>query len=320
MRGTLLAGRVGRRRSPGGRRARHRDRWRQRHLREAAQGRVRRRHPVPPGARSTCSGSSKAATGWRARRATSCRRTTSSCNAKLAGYKTSRQDFTYDLYVLADWKKPILDVKRGKSYIPGIGGSQFGGDFGSMVNSPSGDVTGPVWAADLAAAVSGGEHVDLGLRGGGLRGDAQGRDRADPARHLRRADQVAERADRRARARSSTSTRARRRARARGAALVRHGGAGRDDPDRRPRRSRPSPTSRAASARAWSAKPHASGSNGARTRPSRPRTSSPRPAAATRTRSSSSARTSTASAPARASTTTAPARRRCSSSRRSCAA
>jgi hypothetical protein len=85
------------------------------------------------------------------------------------GYRTSRQDFTYDLYLLGDWKPPILDVKRGKSYIPGIGGSQFGGDFGSMVNSPSGDVTGPVWAADLSLAVSGGEHVDLGMRGGGLR-------------------------------------------------------------------------------------------------------------------------------------------------------
>ena len=49
---------------------------------------------------------------------------------------------------LADWKKPILDVRRGKSYIPGIAGSIPGGDFGSMVNSASGDVTGPVWAAD----------------------------------------------------------------------------------------------------------------------------------------------------------------------------
>lgn len=70
-------------------------------------------------------------------------------NAKLAGLKTSRQDFTYDLYALADWKKPILDVKRGKSYIPGIAGSIPGGDFGSMVETVSGDLTAPVWAADL---------------------------------------------------------------------------------------------------------------------------------------------------------------------------
>jgi hypothetical protein len=70
-------------------------------------------------------------------------------NAKLAGLKTSRFDFTYDLFALADWKKPILDVRRGKSYIPGIAGSIPGGDFGSMVNSASGDLTAPVWAADL---------------------------------------------------------------------------------------------------------------------------------------------------------------------------
>ena len=43
----------------------------------------------------------------------------------------------------------MLDVRRGKHYIPGIAGSIPGGDFGSMVNSASGDVTAPVWAADL---------------------------------------------------------------------------------------------------------------------------------------------------------------------------
>jgi hypothetical protein len=76
--------------------------------------------------------------------------------ARLAGLNVSRQDFEYDLYLLGDWKPPVLDVKRGKHYIPGIAGSIPGGDFGSMVNSPSGDVTAPVWAADLKLPSPGG--------------------------------------------------------------------------------------------------------------------------------------------------------------------
>jgi len=40
-------------------------------------------------------------------------------------------------------------VVGGRSFVPGIAGSIQGGDFGSMVDSPSGDVTAPVWAADL---------------------------------------------------------------------------------------------------------------------------------------------------------------------------
>ncbi len=62
--------------------------------------------------------------------------------ARLAGLNVSRQDFDYDLFLLGDWKPPVLDVRRGKHYIPGIAGSIPGGDFGSMVNSPSADVTG----------------------------------------------------------------------------------------------------------------------------------------------------------------------------------
>ncbi len=69
--------------------------------------------------------------------------------ARLAGLSTRRHEFEYDLDELADYKPPVLDVRRGKHYIPGIAGSIFGGDFGSMYLSPSGDVTGPVWAADL---------------------------------------------------------------------------------------------------------------------------------------------------------------------------
>ena len=58
--------------------------------------------------------------------------------ARLAGLNVSRQDFDYDLFLLGDWKPPVLDVRRGKHYIPGIAGSIPGGDFGSMVNSPVG--------------------------------------------------------------------------------------------------------------------------------------------------------------------------------------
>jgi hypothetical protein len=69
--------------------------------------------------------------------------------ARLAGLNVSRQAFDYDAYLLADWKAPILSERFGKRYVPGIAGSILGGDFGSMVNSPAGDVTGRVWATDL---------------------------------------------------------------------------------------------------------------------------------------------------------------------------
>ena len=75
--------------------------------------------------------------------------------SRLAGLNVSRQDFDYDLFALGDWKPPVLDVRRGKHYIPGIAGSIPGGDFGSMVNSASGDITAPVWAADLTHPVAG---------------------------------------------------------------------------------------------------------------------------------------------------------------------
>ena len=75
-------------------------------------------------------------------------------NAALGGLKVSQQEFDYDLDVLADWKQPILKVTtpgQRRSFNPGIGGAQFafGGDFGSMLNTPSTDVTAPVWAADV---------------------------------------------------------------------------------------------------------------------------------------------------------------------------
>jgi hypothetical protein len=69
--------------------------------------------------------------------------------ARHAGLNVSSFAFDYELFALADWKPPVLSERRGKAYIPGIAGSLGGGDFGSMVNSPSGDFTAPVWAADL---------------------------------------------------------------------------------------------------------------------------------------------------------------------------
>jgi Zn-dependent M28 family amino/carboxypeptidase len=69
--------------------------------------------------------------------------------AQRAGLRVSSFNFNYDLLELGDWKPPVLDVRRGERFIPGIAGSIPGGDFGSMVDSPSGDITAPIWAADL---------------------------------------------------------------------------------------------------------------------------------------------------------------------------
>ena len=161
MRGLTPRRRVGRRRSPGGRRARHRERWRQRHLREAAQGRVRRRHPPPPGGVQPVRASSRAATAWRARRGHELSADYVELNAKLAGLKTAARTSPT---TCSRWR-----TGRSRSSTSGAAratsraspGRIPGGDFGSMVNSASGDVTGPVWAADLVLAVAGAEHVDL---------------------------------------------------------------------------------------------------------------------------------------------------------------
>jgi Peptidase family M28/PA domain len=72
--------------------------------------------------------------------------------ARLAGHRVSFQDFDYELDLLADWTPPALRIVSGgprRSFNPGIGGAQFGGDFGSMYNSTSADFTAPVWAIDL---------------------------------------------------------------------------------------------------------------------------------------------------------------------------
>ena len=75
-----------------------------------------------------------------------------SARAAAAGLEVSRQEFDYDLDELADFTPPVLRVVSGgrpRSFVPGIAGALFGGDFGSMYASPSGDVTAPVWAADV---------------------------------------------------------------------------------------------------------------------------------------------------------------------------
>src|SRR4051812_46538440 len=94
--------------------------------------------------------------------------------SRLAGLNVSRQDFEYDLYLLGDWKPPVLDVRRGKHYIPGIAGSIPGGDFGSMVNSASGDVTAPVWAADLTIPSPAANSSDSGCEDADFAGMPQG--------------------------------------------------------------------------------------------------------------------------------------------------
>ncbi len=56
--------------------------------------------------------------------------------AAAAGLQVSRQNFDYDLDLLADYTPPVLSITAGgpaRSFIPGIGGTLFSeGDFGSM--------------------------------------------------------------------------------------------------------------------------------------------------------------------------------------------
>jgi hypothetical protein len=94
--------------------------------------------------------------------------------SRFAGLNVSRQDFEYDLFELGDWKPPVLDVRRGKHYIPGIAGSITGGDFGSMIDSASGDVTGPLWAADLTIPSPAANSSDSGCEAEDFQGMPQG--------------------------------------------------------------------------------------------------------------------------------------------------
>jgi Peptidase family M28/PA domain len=72
--------------------------------------------------------------------------------AARAGLRVSKHEFSYPLDLLADFTPPVLRVVSGgkpRRFVPGIGGAQFGGDFGSMYGSTSTDFTAPVWAIDL---------------------------------------------------------------------------------------------------------------------------------------------------------------------------
>ena len=72
--------------------------------------------------------------------------------AAAAGLEVDRFDFDYPLGALADYTPPVLDQVSGgsASLVPGIGGTLFSdGDFGTQFASVSGDLTRPVWAADI---------------------------------------------------------------------------------------------------------------------------------------------------------------------------
>jgi hypothetical protein len=73
--------------------------------------------------------------------------------AEAAGLEVSTHEFEYELDLLADYTPPVLSIVSGgpaRAFVPGIGGTLFSeGDFGTNYNSPSGDLTRPVWAADI---------------------------------------------------------------------------------------------------------------------------------------------------------------------------
>ncbi|MGH9193232.1 MAG: M28 family metallopeptidase [Acidimicrobiales bacterium] len=71
--------------------------------------------------------------------------------ARAAGLDVGTQTFDYTLDFLADFEPPVLSIRRGERFVPGIAGASLGGDFGSMFKStPYGtDITAPVWAIDL---------------------------------------------------------------------------------------------------------------------------------------------------------------------------
>jgi Peptidase family M28/PA domain len=71
--------------------------------------------------------------------------------ARAAGLDVGTQAFDYTLDFLADFEPPVLSIRRGERFVPGIAGASLGGDFGSMFKStPYGtDITAPVWAIDL---------------------------------------------------------------------------------------------------------------------------------------------------------------------------
>ena len=118
-----------------------------------------------------------------------------------------------------------------------------------MINSPSGDLTAPVWAADLTIPSPAANTSDSGCQADGLRRHAAGRDRPDAARLLRRAAQDPQRPGRRrGRDRLHQRGQPRRSRQPHRPALVQPDRRRRHRPDRWRRRSRPCRSWPAASA------------------------------------------------------------------------
>src|SRR3954447_2593978 len=73
--------------------------------------------------------------------------------ARAAGLKVSTQRFDFELDLLADYTPPVVRLIAGgpaRLLVPGFGGTLFSeGVFGTMYASPSGDLSAPVWAADI---------------------------------------------------------------------------------------------------------------------------------------------------------------------------
>ena len=97
--------------------------------------------------------------------------------SEAAGMKVSRQQFDYELDLLADYTPPVLSVTAGgpaRAFVPGIAGALFGGHFGSINLVPVGRSHRP--------GVGGRHRPRPGHRrrqhepsGGRLHGDAAGR-------------------------------------------------------------------------------------------------------------------------------------------------
>ena len=162
----------------GRRDARARHRRRQRHVVEAAQGGHGRRHQAPRGGvqPGRARDRRQPPRGHQGLRALGGLR--GAARAVRRAQRRAARTSNTTCSALGDWKPPVLDVKRGKRYIPGIRARSPGGDFGSMVDSASGDVTAPVWAADLTLPSPAPNTSDSGVPDGRLRRHAAGRDRA----------------------------------------------------------------------------------------------------------------------------------------------
>ena len=256
MRGTFFAGALAAGVLLAGAGPATRDRWRQRHLREAAQGRLRRRHPVPPGRVQPVRGAQRRqpagghagprALGGLRRAEREARRAT-----RRAG-RTSRTTSTR--WGTGRSRSSTSSAARATSRASA--GRSSAATSARWSTPPSGDVTGPVWAADLSLPPSPAPNTSTsGCEAADFAGMPKGAivliQRGTCGELTKWLNAQAAGAGAIVYINEGNAGRAR----ARGPALVRHGGRGRARSRSRPRRSRPSPTSPAASARASSARP-----------------------------------------------------------------